>query len=930
MSEVTVKDLAKIVGATPERLLVQLAEAGVAASTVDSLINDGDKMKLLAHLRQHSVGSTDAKPNRITLQRKKQEEIKVGGGAARGKTVAVEYRSSKTYIAREPSAPAPSAPATPAILPEAHLPPASHIPAPASDVVSDAAASVVDMVPPVEVPPLVEARVESVVEPIVTATIEPKAVAASVSVPEVLLEPIATKEVPVSPVAASTPLVAEPFDTVLDTSDDKPAMSSAAPILPPEIDERTGRPKSRLRIIAMPTAEAAPTIEHGRPAAAAPAGEPKAAVAGDDADRKKGAKHSGKGRHEREVKGGRAELHLGAGAGERRAKRSKKTAGRAGSANNKQLTNFEKPTAPIMRDITVPETISVADLAQKMSVKGVDVVKILFSMGVMATINQMIDQDTATLVVEEMGHTAVPVSDSTLEAELVDAIEQGIALPRPPVVTVMGHVDHGKTSLLDYIRRTKVTAGEAGGITQHVGAYHVQTSRGVISFLDTPGHEAFTAMRARGASVTDIVILVVAADDGVMPQTKEAVQHAKAAGVPIVVAINKIDKPNIDLERIRSELSQLDVISEEWGGDTQFVPVSAKTGEGIDKLLDAILVQSEVLELKAPVEGHAKGSVVESSLEKGRGPVATVLVRSGTLKKGDVVLVGFEYGRVRAMLDENGHQIDSAGPSIPVVIIGLSGTPLAGDDLVVVEDERKAREIAMFRAGKYRDSRLATQQSTKLENMFEQMKEGEISALNVLVKTDVQGSAEAIRDSLNKLSTEEVKVNVLMSSVGGITESDVNLAITSNAIMIGFNVRAEASARKLAQAQNVEIRYYSIIYEMLDDVKQAMSGLLGTETQEKILGLVEVRDVFRSPKFGAIAGCMVTEGLIHRGNPIRVLRDSIVIYEGELESLRRFKDDVQEVRAGFDCGIGVKNYNDVRVGDVIEVFERIQVQRTLS
>ncbi|MHB8919563.1 MAG: translation initiation factor IF-2 [Halothiobacillus sp.] len=932
MSEVTVKDLAKIVGATPERLLVQLAEAGVAASTVNSLINDGDKMKLLAHLRQHSVGSTDAKPNRITLQRKKQEEIKVGGGAARGKTVAVEYRSSKTYIAREPSAPAPSAPAAPAvlspILPEAHLPPASQIPAPVSGVASGVAAPVVEMVPPAEVPQSVEARVESVVESVATATIEPKVVAVS----EVLLAPIASKEAPVSPVAASTPPVAEPFDTVLDTSDDKPAMSGAAPILPPEIDERTGRPKSRLRIIAMPTAEAAPTIEHGRPAAAAPAGEPKVAVAvtGDDADRKKGAKHSGKGRHEREVKGGRAELHLGAGAGERRAKRSKKTAGRAGSANNKQLTNFEKPTAPIMRDITVPETISVADLAQKMSVKGVDVVKILFSMGVMATINQMIDQDTATLVVEEMGHTAVPVSDSTLEAELVGAIEQGIALPRPPVVTVMGHVDHGKTSLLDYIRRTKVTAGEAGGITQHVGAYHVQTSRGVISFLDTPGHEAFTAMRARGASVTDIVILVVAADDGVMPQTKEAVQHAKAAGVPIVVAINKIDKPNIDLERIRSELSQLDVISEEWGGDTQFVPVSAKTGEGIDKLLDAILVQSEVLELKAAVEGHAKGSVIESSLEKGRGPVATVLVRSGTLKKGDVVLVGSEYGRVRAMLDENGHQIDSAGPSIPVVIIGLSGTPLAGDDLVVVEDERKAREIAMFRAGKYRDSRLATQQSTKLENMFEQMKEGEISALNVLVKTDVQGSAEAIRDSLNKLSTEEVKVNVLMSSVGGITESDVNLAITSNAIMIGFNVRAEASARKLAQAQNVEIRYYSIIYEMLDDVKQAMSGLLGTETQEKILGLAEVRDVFRSPKFGAIAGCMVTEGLIHRGNPIRVLRDSIVIYEGELESLRRFKDDVQEVRAGFDCGIGVKNYNDVRVGDVIEVFERIQVQRTLS
>jgi translation initiation factor IF-2 len=922
MSEVTVKDLAKIVGATPERLLVQLAEAGVAASSADSLIDDGDKMKLLAHLRQHAAGSVDSKPNRITLQRKKQEEIKVGGGAARGKTVAVEYRSSKTYVAREPVAPTPPA----AVVASPPAPPAAAarapVPVPVSEVSqTPAQLPVAEAVAPQATPAPAVAAAPLVVE----VPAAPVAVPAPPTAAQQMDEsPI---DAPVQPVVPPIAVAAEPFDTVLDTSDDKTA-SVGAPLLPPEIDERTGRPKSRLRIIAMPAPEVAPAVERVRPAAAS--AELKSAVAGDDAERKKGAKHSGKGRHEREAKGGRAELHLGAGAGERRAKRSKKSNGRSGVAINSQLTNFEKPTAPIVREITVPETISVADLAQKMAVKGVDVVKILFSMGVMATINQMIDQDTATLVVEEMGHTAVPVSDSTLEAELVDAIEQGIALPRPPVVTVMGHVDHGKTSLLDYIRRTKVTAGEAGGITQHVGAYHVETSRGVISFLDTPGHEAFTAMRARGASVTDIVVLVVAADDGVMPQTKEAVQHARAAGVPIVVAINKIDKPNIDLERIRSELAQLEVISEEWGGDTQFVPVSAKTGEGIDKLLDAILVQSEVLELKAPVEGHAKGSVVESSLEKGRGPVATVLVRSGTLKKGDVVLVGFEYGRVRAMLDENGHQIDSAGPSIPVVIIGLSGTPLAGDDLVVVEDERKAREIAMFRAGKFRDSRLATQQSTKLENMFEQLKEGEISALNVLVKTDVQGSAEAIRDSLNKLSTDEVKVNVLMSSVGGISESDVNLAVTSNAIMIGFNVRAEASARKLAQAQNVEIRYYSIIYEMLDDVKQAMSGLLGTETQEKILGLVEVRDVFRSPKFGAIAGCMVTEGLIHRGNPIRVLRDSIVIYEGELESLRRFKDDVQEVRAGFDCGIGVKNYNDVRVGDVIEVFERIQVQRTMA
>ncbi|HUX81394.1 MAG TPA: translation initiation factor IF-2 [Halothiobacillus sp.] len=910
MSEVTVKDLAKIVGATPERLLVQLAEAGVVASSADSLINDGDKMKLLAHLRQGTTATAgEQKPDRITLQRKKQEEIKVGGGAARGKTVAVEYRSRKTYVARDmsstaqpvvaPSEPVVAAPVPP-VEPAAPLHPEKvHTPVTREAPVPEVAAETVDAV-------TIPTDVVAVPEPV-----------AAPDVPETASEPVA------KPDEVKTAAPAALFDTVLEET---PEVKDVQPpeVMAPEIDERTGRPKSRLRIIALPTE--APGVDVTKPEVV-----PGKTAAADEPERKKGAKHSGKGRHERESQGGRTELHLGAGANERRAKRAKKASGRGGSSSSSgKQTNFERPTAPVIREVQVPETISVADLAQKMSVKGVDVVKTLFSMGVMATINQMIDQDTAILVIEEMGHTAVAQSDSSLETELMGSIEQGDALPRPPVVTVMGHVDHGKTSLLDYIRRAKVTAGEAGGITQHVGAYHVQTSRGVISFLDTPGHEAFTAMRARGASVTDLVILVVAADDGVMPQTKEAIHHARAAKVPIVVAINKIDKPNTDLERIRSELSQEGVISEEWGGDTQFVPVSAKTGEGIDQLLDAVLIQAEVLELKAPIEGHAKGTVVESSLEKGRGPVATVLVRSGTLKKGDVVLVGSEYGRIRALLDETGQNIESAGPSIPVVIIGLSGTPQAGDDMVVVEDERKAREIAMFRAGKYRDSRLATQQSTKLENLFDQMKEGEIATLNVLVKSDVQGSAEAIRDSLNKLSTTEVKVNVLMSGVGGITESDVNLALTSSAIMIGFNVRAEASARKLAAAQNVEIRYYSIIYEMLDDVKHAMSGLLGMETQEKIVGLVEVRDVFRSPKFGAVAGCMVTEGLIRRGNPIRVLRDHIVIYEGELESLRRFKDDVQEVRAGFDCGIGVKNYNDVRVGDVIEVFERIQVQRTMD
>ncbi|WP_407275185.1 translation initiation factor IF-2 [Halothiobacillus sp. DCM-1] len=893
MSEVTVKELAESVKTTPERLLVQLAEAGISAHSVDAVISDADKMKLLAYLRQSAAGSAGEKTTKITLQRKKQEEIKVGGGSAtRGKTVAVEYRTRKTYVAREVP------PATTAVVSPAEKSPITGKPTP--DLHD------------IEVPSTpVVAPVEATATPVDSVRDDTVPVAA---------EPITADHVERVELVES----AEPTVEVAEDA-------TVAEASPAEVSERA---KPRLRIIAMPSDApgVAPKPRTAPSAGAKPAIRTAAPVdSADDAERKKGAKHGGKGRHEREEKANRAELHLGAGAEERRARRAKKPASRqVGSANRQQVSNFEKPTAPVVREVVVPETISVSDLALKMSVKGIDVVKTLFGMGVMATINQMLDQDTALLVVEEMGHTGIGQSDDSLETELLAAIEQGVAKPRPPVVTVMGHVDHGKTSLLDYIRRAKVASGEAGGITQHIGAYHVQTDRGVISFLDTPGHAAFTAMRARGASVTDIVILVVAADDGVMPQTKEAVQHARAAGVPLVVAINKIDKPNIDLERVRSELSQLEVISEEWGGDTQFVPVSAKTGQGIDALLDAVLIQAELLELKAPVEGHAKGNVVESSLEKGRGPVATILVRSGTLNKGDVVLVGSEFGRVRALLDENGNPIESAGPSIPAVIIGLSGTPQAGDDLVVVEDERKAREIALFRAGKFRDTRLASQQSTKLENLFEQMKEGEVATLNVLVKADVQGSAEAIRDSLLKLSTDEVRVNVLMSAVGGISESDVNLAATSNAIMIGFNVRAEASARKLAQAQNIEIRYYSIIYEMIDDVKQAMSGLLGMETQEKIVGLAEVRDVFRSPKFGAIAGSMVTEGVIRRGNPIRVLRENVVIYEGELESLRRFKDDVQEVRAGFDCGIGVKNYNDVRVGDVIEVFERVEVQRTLD
>jgi translation initiation factor IF-2 len=585
-----------------------------------------------------------------------------------------------------------------------------------------------------------------------------------------------------------------------------------------------------------------------------------------------------------------------------------------------------------VREVEVGETNTVGELAQKMAIKSNEVLKTLMGMGVMATINQTLDHDTATLVVEEMGHTAVAANPKDVEAEVVgseqdeDSREQ---LPRAPVVTVMGHVDHGKTSLLDYIRRAKVADGEAGGITQHIGAYHVETDKGVVTFLDTPGHAAFTAMRARGAQATDIVVLVVAADDSVMPQTIEAIQHAKAGGVPIVVAVNKVDKPDADPERVRNELAKHEVIPEAWGGENIFVDVSAKTGDGMDALLDAILLQAEVMELTAPAEGAASGLVIESRLDKGRGPVATLLIQKGSLNRGDMVLTGQEFGRVRAMFDEAGRQVKSVGPSMPVEILGLSGTPNAGDDVLVVENERRAREVAELREQRLREKKLASQQAAKLENIFTQMKDGEVATVNILLKADVQGSAEALRDALEKLSTDEVRVKIIAAGVGGINESDINLALASEAIMLGFNVRADASARKVAADSEVDLRYYSVIYDAIDDVRQALSGLLAPELREEIIGLAEVKDVFKSSAFGAVAGCLVIDGMIKRGNPIRVLRDNVVVYEGELESLRRFKDDVNEVRAGSECGIAVKNYNDVKSGDQIEVYERIEVQRSL-
>ncbi len=601
-----------------------------------------------------------------------------------------------------------------------------------------------------------------------------------------------------------------------------------------------------------------------------------------------------------------------------------------GKLKKRNAHGFQSPTGPVVRDVQIGETITVGDLAAQMSVKAAEVIKFMFKLGTPATINQVLDQETAQLVAEELGHKVTLVSDNALEDSLAESLKfEGESFSRAPVVTVMGHVDHGKTSLLDYIRRAKVAAGEAGGITQHIGAYHVETERGMVTFLDTPGHAAFTAMRARGAKATDIVILVVAADDGVMPQTIEAVQHAKAAGVPLVVAVNKIDKPGADLDRIRSELSVHGVTSEEWGGDTPFVSVSAKMGTGVDELLEAVLLQAEVLELKATPSAPGRGVVVESRLDKGRGPVATVLVQDGTLRQGDMVLVGSNYGRIRAMLDENGKSIKEAGPSIPVEILGLDGTPDAGDEMSVMTDEKKAREVALFRQGKFREVKLARAHAGKLENIFENMGQEEKKTLNIVLKSDVRGSLEALQGALSGLGNDEVQVRVVGGGVGGITESDANLALASNAVLFGFNVRADAGARKIVEQEGLDMRYYNVIYDIIEDVKKALTGMLGSDVRENILGIAEVRDVFRSPKFGAVAGCMVLEGVVHRNRPIRVLREDIVIYEGELESLRRFKDDMSEVRAGMECGIGVKSYNDVKVGDKIEVFEKVQVARSL-
>ncbi|ROR32092.1 translation initiation factor IF-2 [Inmirania thermothiophila] len=843
MSEVTVRQLAQVVGVPVERLLAQLGEAGLAVSGPDQALSEEERLQLLRHLRRahgkDGEPAVVAEPKKITLKRKAHAELRQTA-QGRVKTVSVEVRRKRTYVKRS------------LVLDEERK------------RLEEDAAKLAEA----------EARRQAEEE------------------------------------AARRRAEEEAARRQAEEEARRRAEEEAARRQAEEAEARRRAEEEEARRRAEEEARAAER-EARKEAEAERRAEAKIAPPPEVA----------KGHIRRE------ELHVASGKGERRRKRPRP---QRVAVTTKSAHGFARPTQPIVREVTIPETITVAELAQKMAVKAAEVIKVMLKMGVMATINQSIDQETAALVVEEMGHKAKLLREEDLEAALVEeAAVEAEPVPRPPVVTVMGHVDHGKTSLLDYIRKSRVAAGEAGGITQHIGAYHVETPRGTVTFIDTPGHAAFTAMRARGAQATDIVVLVVAADDGVMPQTKEAIQHARAAGVPIVVAVNKIDKPEADPDRVKNELAAEQVVPEDWGGDTLFVPVSAKTGQGIDELLDAILLQAELLELKAVAEGPAKGVVLESSLEKGRGPVATVLVQRGTLRKGDVLLAGAEYGRVRAMFDENGRAVESAGPSIPVQVLGLSGVPSAGDEAVVVADERKAREIAERRREKAREASLAQRQTARLDEMFSQIQEGEAQEVNLVVKADVQGSVEALSEALTKLSNDEVKVRVVASGVGGITESDVHLAAASKAIIIGFNVRADGAARRAIQDSGLEVRYYSVIYEAIDDVKQAIQGLLKPELREQIIGLAEVRDVFRSSKFGAVAGCLVVDGVVRRHSPIRVLRNNVVIFEGELESLRRFKDDVDEVRAGTECGIAVRNYNDVRVGDQIECYERIEVERKL-
>ncbi|MGR5066849.1 MULTISPECIES: translation initiation factor IF-2 [Vibrio] len=896
MTQLTVKALSEEIGTPVDRLMEQLADAGMKKASSDN-VSDEEKQKLLAHLKkEHGDKSGDSEPTRLTLQRKTRSTLSVAAGGGKSKDVQVEVRKKRTYVKRSTIEDDAKREAEEAAKREAEELAKREAEEQAKREAAEKAQR--------------EADEKAKREADAKRDAEEKAKRAQADKAK---KDMNAKNADVNTQAKKE---ADELKRRQEEEAQRKAEQEAAKLVE-EARKLAEENEARWNEEEKKKKELENSDYHVTTSTYAREAEDAADRSSEAGRRKKKKKPSN--RNDDNERGGRNQR---GGKGGRKGKLAKPTSMQHG---------FDKSAMVAKQDVVIGETIVLSELANKMSVKATEVIKVMMKMGAMATINQVIDQETAALVAEEMGHKVVLRKENELEeAVLSDRDSSAEAVPRAPVVTIMGHVDHGKTSTLDYIRRTHVASGEAGGITQHIGAYHVETENGMITFLDTPGHAAFTAMRARGAQATDIVVLVVAADDGVMPQTVEAIQHAKAAGVPLIVAVNKIDKEDANPDNVKNELAQYDVIPEEWGGENMFVHISAKQGTNIDGLLEAILLQSEVLELTAVAEGMASGVVVESRLDKGRGPVATVLVQSGTLNKGDIVLCGQEYGRVRAMRDELGKEISQAGPSIPVEILGLSGVPSSGDEATVVRDERKAREVANYRAGKFREVKLARQQKSKLENMFSNMTAGEVAELNVVLKADVQGSVEAIADSLLKLSTDEVKVNIVGSGVGGITETDAVLAEASNAIILGFNVRADASARRAIEAASVDLRYYSIIYQLIDEVKQAMGGMLAPEFKQEIIGLAEVRDVFKSPKLGAIAGCMVTEGLIKRNNPIRVLRDNVVIYEGELESLRRFKDDVQEVKNGYECGIGVKNYNDVRVGDQIEVFEIVEIKRTLD
>lgn len=896
MSTITIKAFAQQIGIEPERLVKQLGDAGISGKTVEDSLRDGEKRQLLDFLRGGSTEtSAPASPSdgrgKITLKKKTTSEIQQTTKTGVARTVHVQTKKRRTFVKRE-------------VLEQQEAERQQ-----AEQVRQEQAASQAE-----------QDRLEA----------EQRASEEAAEQERIAAEEAANAEAQALAEAQADEPVEEAAEPEVDTPAPAPAEEAAveeeAPVEAkadtPAEPEKPAEPAKPRREVAMPSIirkagdrkKTSPIIRQAEPKPAEPAA----------ADNK-----NSKSKNKRKPFTGRAELHVAAG---RRKRKGKRRPSNIKSSVADQHA-FERPVAPVVRDVAIGETISVSELAAQMSIKAAEVVKVLFKMGTMVTINHTLDQDTAMLVVEEMGHNAVEAKQDDPEAFLaqtqeVEVDESGYE-PRCPVVTVMGHVDHGKTSLLDYIRKAKVTDGEAGGITQHIGAYQVETSNGEITFLDTPGHEAFSAMRARGAQATDLIILVVAADDGVKPQTVEAIKHAKNAGVPIVVAINKMDKDSVDPDRVKQELATEEVIPEDWGGDVMMIPVSAHTGSGVDELLESIAMQSELLELKARPDGKAAGTVVEARLDKGRGAVCTILVQQGMLKYGDIVLVGQETGRVRAMVDDAGTTIKQAGPSTPVEIQGLSGVPAAGDEMIVVADERKAREAAEFRQHRDRESRLARQQAAKLENMFSQMSDGETKSVNVLIKGDVQGSIEALTESLLKLSTDDVKVSVVHGMVGGINESDVNLAMASSAVVIGFNVRADAQARKLAEQEDVQIRYYSIIYEVIDDVRAAMEGMLAPEIREDVLGYVEVREVFRAPKIGTIAGCYVTEGLVRRNAHVRVLRESVVIFEGTIDSLRRFKDDVSEVKMGTECGIGVVNYNDIKEGDQLEIFDKVEVKVTL-